>query len=81
VENGYVFMNIKPGKKKQVVAKLKMIKGVKEARILLGIFDAIAKVEGETYEDIEHIYFNKIDRFPELTSSRLHIVACPKTRK
>jgi DNA-binding Lrp family transcriptional regulator len=54
---------------------------VKEARLVLGNWDAIAKVEAENVEELERVYFNEIDKIPGLTYSRLYIRACPRTRK
>ena len=81
METGYIFLNLKPGSKKDALTKIKDVKGVKEARLVIGIFDAIAKIEGETIEELEKIYLNEIDEIADITSSRLHIVACPRSRK
>lgn len=81
MEVGYAFLSIKPGEKRTVIRRLREIDGVKEAHIILGIFDAIARIEAETIEDIEGIYLNKIEKLPNITNCRLHIVACPRTRK
>ena len=81
MEAGYVFLNIKPGLKKDVIERVKETPGVEESHVVLGIFDAVARVEGETIEEVEKIYLNKIEKIPGITSSRLHIVACPRTRK
>jgi len=81
MESGYVFLSLKPGKKKDFITKIKEVKGVEEARLVMGIFDAVAKIEGETIEELEEIYFNRIDKIAGITNSRLHIVACPRSRK
>jgi len=81
MEVGYAFLNIKPGEKRTVIRRLKEIDGVKEAHIVLGIFDVIIRIDAETIEEIEGIYFNKIEKIPNITSCRLHIAACPRTRK
>jgi hypothetical protein len=54
---------------------------VKEARLVIGIWDAIAKIEAESIEELEKIYFDEIDKITNIINSRLHIVACPRTRK
>jgi DNA-binding Lrp family transcriptional regulator len=54
---------------------------VKEARLVLGNWDAIVKVEAENIEELEKVYLNEIDKIKSITQSRLHIVACPRTRK
>ena len=47
----------------------------------MGDWDAIAKVEAPTIEDLEKVYFNEIDRIENINRSKLQIVACPRTRK
>lgn len=81
METGYVFLDLKSGTKKDSIAKIKNIKAVKEARLVIGIYDAIAEIEAESVEELEKIYFNHIDKIPEVTNSRLHIVACLRARK
>jgi len=46
MESGYVFLSLKPGKKKDFITKIKEVRGVEEARLVMGIFDAVAKIEG-----------------------------------
>lgn len=81
METGYVFLNLKPGMRADCINKIKAVKGVKEVQLLIGIFDVVAKIEGKTIQELEETYFNEIDKIPEITNSRLHLVACPRTRK
>jgi len=81
METGYILFSLKPGMKKDFITKVKKIKAAKEASITIGIWDAIVKIETESMEELENIYFNEIDRIDSITNSRLHIVACPRTRK
>lgn len=81
METGYVLISLKPGTKKDFITKVKELKAVKEARLVIGIWDAIAKIEAESIEELEKIYFNEIDKIADIINSRLHIVACPRTRK
>jgi len=81
METGYVFLDLKSGTKKDSIAKIKDIKAVKEARLVIGIYDAIAEIEAESVEELEKIYFDRIDKIAEVTNSRLHIVACLRARK
>ncbi len=48
---------------------------------MIGVCDAVAKIEAESIEKLEGIYFNEIDKIDGIESSRLHIVSCPRTRK
>jgi DNA-binding Lrp family transcriptional regulator len=81
VETGYILFNLKPGMKKTFLQSIRKIKAVKEASIVLGNWDAIAEVKAEDVQELERIYFNEIDRLMSITSSRLYIKACPRTRK
>jgi len=81
METGYVFLCLKPGMKKTFIDEVKGLEAVKEARVVIGIFDAIVKVETESIEELEKVYLNEIDKLDGVVDSRLHIVACPRTRK
>jgi DNA-binding Lrp family transcriptional regulator len=81
METGYILFSLKPGTKKDFITKIKKIKAVKEARLVIGIWDAVAKIQTKNIEELEKIYFNEIDKIGAITNSRLHIVACPRTRK
>ena len=81
METGYVLFNLMPGTKRDFITKLKDTKAVKEARLVIGIYDALAIIEAESMEELEKIYFNEIDKIAGIMNSRLHIVACPRTRK
>lgn len=81
LETGYVILNLDPGTKKAFVEKVKKIRAVKEAHLVIGIFDAVVKIEADTVEELERTYFNEIDKLAGISSSRLHFVACPRTRK
>ena len=70
-----------PGKKKNLMSQLRKIKSVKEAKLVIGTFDAVARIEGNSIEEIEKIYINEIDELDGILDSRLNIVACPRTRK
>ena len=81
METGYVLINLAPGTKKAFMSRIRKVKAVKEARLVIGIFDAITKIESISIEELEKVYFNEIDNIPGIINSRLHLVACPRTRK
>jgi DNA-binding Lrp family transcriptional regulator len=81
METGYILLNLKPGEKKHFLQNVKKVNAVKEARLVLGNWDAIVKIEAENINELEQVYLNEIDKITSITQSRLHIVACPRTRK
>ena len=81
METGYVLLNLNPRMKKPFLQEIKQVKGVKEAWLVIGIFDAIVMIQAKTVKELEEIYFNKIDKLSGIANSRLHFVACPRTRK
>jgi DNA-binding Lrp family transcriptional regulator len=81
METGYILLNLKPGMKLDFLQSVRKIKGVKEAHIVLGNWDAVAKVEADSIQELERIYFKEIDKLMSITTSRLYIMACPRTRK
>ena len=81
METGYILFSLKPGDKKEFILRIRKINLVKEARLVIGNWDAIAKVEAEGVEELERTYFNDIDKLPGITYSRMYIKACPRTRK
>lgn len=81
MEACYVFLNLKPDMKKCVITKIKAIDEAKEAHLVIGIFDAIARIEAETIQELQDVYLNKIDKINGVINSRLYIIACPRSRK
>jgi DNA-binding Lrp family transcriptional regulator len=81
MEIGYILFNLKPAMKKNFLQNIKKVRGVKEAHIVLGNWDAIAEIEAEDVQSLERIYFNEIDKLISIANSRLYIRACPRTRK
>jgi len=81
METGYVLFSLKPGRKKEFLQSVRKVKGVKEARIVLGNWDAVVNIEAENTEELERTYFAEIDKLTSINYSRLYIMACPRTRK
>lgn len=81
METGYVFLKLKPKMKRDFITKAKDITAVKEARLVIGIYDAVVEIEAKNIEALQRVYFNEIDKMAGIVNSRLHIVACPRTRK
>lgn len=81
METGYILFSLKPGRKKEFLQSVRKVKGVKEARIVLGNWDAVVNVEAENIQELERTYFAEIDKLTSINYSRLYIMACPRTRK
>ncbi len=81
METGYVFLKLKPGKKKDSLIRIRSIEGVREAQLVIGLFDAIVRIEGQSIEDLERLYLNRLDTIPGIADSRLQIVACARSAK
>ncbi len=81
METGYVLLCLKPRMKKEFMQQILGVKGIKEARLVIGICDAVVTIQADSVRELEKIYFNKIDKIEGVTSSRLHFVACLRTRK
>jgi DNA-binding Lrp family transcriptional regulator len=81
METGYILFNLKPGEKRDFLRSVRKINAVKEAHLVLGNWDAIAKVEAENIQELQKVFFNEIDKLTSITDSRLYIMACPRTRK
>ena len=81
METAYVLFELQPGKKIEFVRRVRNAEGVKDARLVIGIFDAIVRIEADSIETLERIYFNQIEKIDGIHHSRLHFVACPRTRK
>lgn len=81
MEVAYVLFNLEPGTKKSFLEKVRKIKAVKKANLVIGIFDAVVRIEAANIEELEKVYLNEIDSITGVMNSRLHFVACPRTRK
>ena len=81
METGYVFLKLKPGKKKDCLISIRNVEGVKEAQLVIGLFDAVVRIEGQSIEDLERLYLDRLDTIPGIAESRLHIVACARSVK
>ena len=81
METGYIFYNISPGCHKSVLDSVKKRRGVTAAHVVIGIWDMIVRIEAESIDELEASYFTKLNQIEGVASSRLHIVACSRTRK
>ena len=81
VETGYVFYHIDPGCHRSVLERVKAVRGVSAAHVVIGIWDMVVRVEAASIDALEAAYFTELNQIEGVANSRLHIVACPRTRK
>ncbi len=60
LEIAFVFINVLPGKEREVLQSVRVIKGVTESYELFGDYDILAKVESEEKERLQTIIQQKI---------------------
>ena len=71
----FVFINTDPASMPEVLKKIKAIEGVKEAGMVYGVFDIVAKLTTETMDQLKQIITFKIRMLPNvLTTNTLLVV-------
>ncbi len=70
----FVLINSEIGAEVEVLKKVKQVASVKEAYIVYGVYDIIAKLEAESFEDIRDIVA-KIRGLDKVASTLTTIVA------
>lgn len=65
----YVLINCDLGSEKNVIQSLSSIPSVKEVYGTLGLYDIIAKVEGDTKENLSKTITNQIRKTPKVNST------------
>jgi len=70
----FVFMNIDAGAEQQVIDELRKVQNVKEAYLVYGVYDAVAKIEAETMDKLKEIVTWKVRRLEKVRSTLTTIV-------
>ena len=70
----FVFINTVPASMQEVLDKVKAIELVKEAEMLYGVFDIVAKVESETMDQLKQIVSSKIRMLPNVLATNTLLV-------
>ena len=58
----FVLLNTELGTETEVMKDMKMIVEIKEAHMVYGVYDIIARIEADTMEDLKNIISEKIRR-------------------
>jgi DNA-binding Lrp family transcriptional regulator len=70
----FVFMNIDTGGEQEVLNQLRGIPSVKEAYLVYGVYDLVARIEAETMEKLKEIVTWKVRRLDKVRSTLTTIV-------
>jgi len=74
----FVFINTDPASMAEVLKKIKAIEGVKEAGMVYGVFDIVAKVTTETMEQLKQTITYKIRMLPNVLTTNTLLVVPPE---
>ena len=70
----FVFMNIDTGGEQEVLKQLQGIANIKEAYLVYGVYDLVARIEAETMEKLKEIVTWKVRRLDKVRSTLTTIV-------
>ena len=70
----FVMINAEVGAEERILKELKSMKNVKEAHIIYGTYDIIAKIEADTLDALRDIVSQKIRRLDEVRSTLTSII-------
>ena len=70
----YILINVEIGAESEVLRNLKPILEVKEAHLVYGVYDIIARVETETMQELKDAVSWKIRRIDKVRSTLTMIV-------
>ena len=65
----FVLINAEIGGEQEVIKAMKMIKNVKEAHLVYGVYDIVAKVEADTMDKLKEIITWNIRRLDKVRST------------
>lgn len=77
MEAAFVFINVKPGKEREVLEKLRKIKKVTESFELYGDYDIVVKVETEEKERLQAIIMQQIRSIKGIENTSTNYVFDP----
>jgi len=81
VPEAIVLINTDIGAEEEVLNQLMNVEGVREAHIVYGVYDIIAKVEAPTTEKLKEIITSNIRKIPKVRSTLTMIVVETKLKQ
>jgi DNA-binding Lrp family transcriptional regulator len=70
----FVLLNAETGTENEVLEELKKIEAVKEAYVVYGVYDVVAKVGADTMEKLKEIVTWKVRRVDKVRSTLTMII-------
>ena len=74
MDTAYVLIKTELGSETEVMKGLKMIEEVKEAHLVYGAYDIIARVEADTRDDLKNVIHSKVRRLNNIRSTLTMVV-------
>jgi len=65
----FVFINAEIGSEDEVLKRLRKMENVKEAHLVYGIYDIVAKVEARTMDKLKEIVTSRVRRLNKVRST------------
>ena len=65
----FIFINAEVGSEQEVVKELRKIESVKEAYVVYGVHDVVAKVEAETTDKLREAITRKVRKVNKIRST------------
>jgi len=72
--SAYLLLNVETGTEEEVLASLKPLKEVKEARMVYGVYDMVVRVETDSMEELKNAVSWTIRRLDRVRSTMTMIV-------
>lgn len=69
-----VLINAEIGSEEEVFNEISKVEGIKEAYIVYGVYDIIAKIEAETMDKLKETIANRIRKLPKVRSTLTMII-------
>ena len=77
----FVLINTEPALMTQVLEKVKEVEGVKEAEMVYGVYDIIAKVEAENMDQLKNLIAYRIRLLANVRSTQTMLVTSIKNNQ
>jgi DNA-binding Lrp family transcriptional regulator len=70
VPTAFVLIGVETGSEHDIIRQLRMLKGVKDAYSVYGVYDIVVKVQSESERELKEIITYKIRGMPKIRSTQ-----------